>query len=173
MLTNSFRLGLIVFGWLLTFSGLCAQEIHFLPPKERPLPEVNRPWPKNHFLVLAYHDVEDSDPDQRYLAVRTSALNEQISWLLQNGYRAVGVQEILDAHRGGSELPAKAFLLTFDDGYSSFYTRVWPLLKAYNVPALWAPVGSWVDTPPGKKVDFGGLMTARDKFCHLGYGARA
>ena len=52
----------------------------------------------------------------------------------------------------------------FDDGYSSFYTRVWPLLKAYNVPALWAPVGSWVDTPPDKKVDFGGLMTARDKF---------
>ncbi|AIR03546.1 outer membrane N-deacetylase [Cedecea neteri] len=164
MLTNSFRLGLIVFGWLLTFSGLHAQEIHFLPPKERPELEANKPWPKNHFLVLAYHDVEDSDPDQRYLAVRTSALNEQISWLLQNGYRPVSVQAILDAHRGGTPLPPKAFLLTFDDGYSSFYTRVWPLLKAYNVPALWAPVGSWVDTPPGKNVDFGGLMTARDKF---------
>lgn len=164
MLTNSFRLGLIAIGWLLTLSGLCAQEIHFLPPKERPQLEANKPWPQNHFLVLAYHDVEDNDPDQRYLAVRTSALSEQISWLLHNGYRAVSVQEILDAHKGGRPLPPKAFLLTFDDGYSSFYTRVWPLLKAYNVPALWAPVGSWVDTPPGKKVDFGGLMTPRDKF---------
>jgi biofilm PGA synthesis lipoprotein PgaB len=164
MLTNSFRIGPIVIGWLFTLSAWAAQEIHFLPPKERPVLEANKPWPKNHFLVLAYHDVEDSDPDQRYLAVRTSALNEQISWLLHNGYRAVSVQEILDAHRGGKPLPPRAFLLTFDDGYSSFYTRVWPLLKAYNVPALWAPVGSWVDTPEGKKVDFGGLMTARDKF---------
>jgi biofilm PGA synthesis lipoprotein PgaB len=56
-------------------------------------------------------------------------------------------------------LPPKAVLLSFDDGYSSFYTRVWPLLQAWNVPALWAPVGSWVDTPENQKVNFGGLMT--------------
>lgn len=164
MLTNSFRICLIVIGWLFTLSGLCAQEIHFLPPQSRPQPEASKPWPKNNFLVLAYHDVEDSDPDQRYLAVRTSALNEQIIWLLHNGYSAVSVQDILDAHDGGKPLPPKAFLLTFDDGYSSFYTRVWPLLKAYNVPALWAPVGSWVGTPQGKPVDFGGLKTPREKF---------
>lgn len=61
-------------------------------------------------------------------------------------------------------LPPKAVLLSFDDGYSSFYTRVWPLLQAWNVPALWAPVGSWVDTPANQKVNFGGLMTPRDRF---------
>lgn len=61
-------------------------------------------------------------------------------------------------------LPPKAVLLSFDDGYSSFYTRVWPLLQAWNVPALWAPVGSWVDTPENQKVNFGGLMTPRDRF---------
>lgn len=30
-------------------------------------------------MVLAYHDVEDDAADQRYLSVRTSALNEQIA----------------------------------------------------------------------------------------------
>lgn len=113
---------------------------------------------------MAYHDVEDDAADQRYLAVRTSALNDQIGWLLHNGYKAVSVQNILDANAGLITLPPKAFLLSFDDGYSSFYTRVWPLLKAWNVPALWAPVGSWVDTPEQKKVDFGGLMTPRERF---------
>ena len=135
--------------------------------------EANQPWPADRFLVLAYHDVEDDAADQRYLSVRTSALNEQIAWLLHNGYHAISVQDILDAHYGLKSLPPKAFLLSFDDGYSSFYTRVWPLLKAWNVPALWAPVGSWVDTPTGQPVNFGGLMTPRERFRYLGDGARA
>lgn len=133
-------------------------------PKRVSQLEASKPWPQNQFLVLAYHDVEDDAADQRYLSVRTSALNEQISWLLHNGYHAISVQDILDAHDGKKTLPPKAVLLSFDDGYSSFYTRVWPLLQAWNVPALWAPVGSWVDTPADQKVNFGGLMTPRDRF---------
>ncbi len=166
MLNKSLRISLMVVGWLAIVFGVRAGEIPFLPPHERPQLEANKPWPKDSFLVLAYHDVEDDAADQRYLSVRTSALNDQISWLLNNGYRAVSVQDILDAHDGIKSLPSKAFLLSFDDGYSSFYRRVWPLLKAYNVPALWAPVGSWVDTPANRQVNFGGLMTQRDKFAN-------
>lgn len=164
MLIKSLCIGLMVFGWLFSISSAGAGDIPFIPPKERPQLEANKPWPKNQFIVLAYHDVEDAAADQRYLSVRSSALNEQISWLLHNGYRAISVQDILDAHNGVSVLPPQAFLLSFDDGYSSFYTRVWPLLKAWNVPALWAPVGSWVDTPAHQKVDFGGLITSRERF---------
>lgn len=164
MLNKSFCISLMVIGWLFTLSSAYAGDIPFIPPKERPQLEANKPWPKNHFIVLAYHDVEDGAADQRYLSVRSSALNDQISWLLHNGYRAVSVQDILDAHNGVSVLPPQAFLLSFDDGYSSFYTRVWPLLKAWNIPALWAPVGSWLDTPAYQEVDFGGLMTPRERF---------
>ena len=164
MVNKSIRISLMVIGWLLMTCALRAETIPFLPPEARPQPEANKPWPQNKFLVLAYHDVEDDAADQRYLAVRTSALNDQIGWLLHNGYKAVSVQNILDTNAGLITLPPKAFLLSFDDGYSSFYTRVWPLLKAWNVPALWAPVGSWVDTPEQKKVDFGGLMTPRERF---------
>jgi biofilm PGA synthesis lipoprotein PgaB len=164
MFNKSIRISLMVIGWLLMICAVRAETVPFLPPDARPQLEANRPWPQNKFLVLAYHDVEDEAADQRYLAVRTSALNDQIGWLLHNGYKAISVQNILDAHAGLITLPPKAFLLSFDDGYSSFYTRVWPLLKAWNVPALWAPVGSWVDTPGQQKVDFGGLMTPRDRF---------
>ncbi|ENO0285924.1 MAG: poly-beta-1,6-N-acetyl-D-glucosamine N-deacetylase PgaB [Enterobacter asburiae] len=164
MLNTRFSVSLILLGWLCLSANVCAQAISFIAPKERPQLEASKPWPKNQFLVLAYHDVEDDAADQRYLSVRTSALNEQISWLLHNGYHAISVQDILDAHDGKKTLPPKAVLLSFDDGYSSFYTRVWPLLQAWNVPALWAPVGSWVDTPENQKVNFGGLMTPRDRF---------
>ncbi|UAN40230.1 MULTISPECIES: poly-beta-1,6-N-acetyl-D-glucosamine N-deacetylase PgaB [unclassified Enterobacter] len=164
MLNTRFSVSLILIGWLCLSANVCAQAISFIAPKARPQLEASKPWPQNQFLVLAYHDVEDDAADQRYLSVRTSALNEQISWLLHNGYHAISVQDILDAHDGKKTLPPKAVLLSFDDGYSSFYTRVWPLLQAWNVPALWAPVGSWVDTPENQKVNFGGLMTPRDRF---------
>ncbi|MHA2899800.1 poly-beta-1,6-N-acetyl-D-glucosamine N-deacetylase PgaB [Enterobacter sp. H2G27] len=164
MLNTRFSASLILLGWLCLSASVCAQAFSFIAPKARPQLEASKPWPQNQFLVLAYHDVEDDAADQRYLSVRTSALNEQISWLLHNGYHIISVQDILDAHDGKKTLPPKAVLLSFDDGYSSFYTRVWPLLQAWNVPALWAPVGSWVDTPENQKVNFGGLMTPRDRF---------
>ncbi|WP_420300772.1 poly-beta-1,6-N-acetyl-D-glucosamine N-deacetylase PgaB [Enterobacter sp. BNK-8] len=164
MMNTRFSASLILLGWLCLSASVCAQAFSFIAPKDRPQLEASKPWPQNQFLVLAYHDVEDDAADQRYLSVRTSALNEQISWLLHNGYHVISVQDILDAHDGKKTLPHKAVLLSFDDGYSSFYTRVWPLLQAWNVPALWAPVGSWVDTPENQKVNFGGLMTPRDRF---------
>ncbi len=46
-------------------------------------------------------------------------------------------------------LPPKAVLLTFDDGYLSFYTRVYPLLRAFNYPAVLGVVGAWIDDPQG------------------------
>ncbi|MDG5476541.1 poly-beta-1,6-N-acetyl-D-glucosamine N-deacetylase PgaB [Citrobacter freundii] len=166
MLKRCLWLSALIAGWLMITACSSAHNTtpRYVPPAERTPLTADHPWPKNSFLVLGYHDVEDGAADQRYLSVRTSALSDQMAWLRDNGYNPISVQQILDAHDGKIVLPEKAVLLTFDDGYSSFYTRVWPLLKAYNWPALWAPVGSWVDAPANKKVDFGGLMTARDKF---------
>lgn len=159
-----FSLTLFTLGALLLTGCSQADRPRFTPPAARAVLEAEKPWPKNHFIVLAYHDVEDDAADQRYLAVRTSALNEQFAWLRENGYHPVSVDDIFTARNGGKPLPEKAVLLSFDDGYSSFYRRVWPLLQAYQWHAVLAPVGSWIDTPAGQPVDFGGLMTPRDRF---------
>lgn len=154
----------LVFSLLVTSHFALAASVPFVPPSERGHPLSQQSWPTNSFLTIAYHDVEDGGADQRYLAVRTSALIEQMNWLRDNGYQPVSVQQIIEAHQHKGTLPPKAVLLSFDDGYSSFYTRVWPVLKAWNWPALWAPVGSWVDAPDHQPIDFGGLSTAREKF---------
>jgi biofilm PGA synthesis lipoprotein PgaB len=143
----------------------CAQQAPaFAPPSERPLAASEKPWPKNHVLGIAYHDVEDRDPDQAVVAVRTERMIEQLAWLRENGYKPVTVDQIMAARKGGPELPAKAILLSFDDGYSSFYTRVLPVLRAYNWHALLAPVGSWIDTPLNQPVDFAGAPRVRSDF---------
>jgi biofilm PGA synthesis lipoprotein PgaB len=100
MLNTTLRNGLMLLVWLCLIFSVRAEEVPFLAPQQRPQLEANQPWPADRFLVLAYHDVEDDAADQRYLSVRTSALNEQIAWLLHHGYHAVSVQDILDAHHG-------------------------------------------------------------------------
>ncbi len=146
-------------------SSACAQQAApYTPPAERLKAASEAPWPKNHFLGIAYHDVEDRDPDQAVVAVRTERLIEQLAWLRENGYQPVSVDQILAARAGGPQLPPRAIMLSFDDGYSSFYTRVMPILRAYRWPALLAPVGSWVDTPLSQPVDFAGTPRARGDF---------
>ena len=143
----------------------CAKDIPvYTPPGERPLAAAEQPWVQGQFLALAYHDVEDDDPDQAFLSVRTDRLAEQLAWLRANGYQAVTVDQILAARQGGKALPDRAVLLSFDDGYRSFYTRVLPILKAYQWPALLAPVGVWMDTPANQRVDFGGSPEDRKRF---------
>lgn len=152
---------------LLLLGGCAANSVQFVPPDQRPAAANEQTWPQESFIVLAYHDIEDRDPDQTYVAVRTDHLERQFAWLRENNYQPVSVSQILAAKDGGLPLPPKAVLLTFDDGYSSFYTRVFPMLKAYNWPALLAPVGTWIETPADKPVDFAGVSTPRERFLNV------
>jgi len=143
----------------------CAKDIPpYLAPDQRPLAAQERAWPVNHYLALAYHAVQDDKADQTFLAVRTDQLLSQLSWLRSAGYQAVSIDQILAARDGGPVLPPKAVLLSFDDGYRDFETRVLPLLRSFQWPAVLAPVGSWLDTPADREVKFGDLATERRMF---------
>src|SRR3546814_6912801 len=98
----------------------CAKDIPaFVPPDHRSMHNSQQDWPKNKFLALAYHDVEDSNPDQTFVSVSTEHLVQQFAWLRENGYQPVTVDQILEANRGGKPLPDKALLLTFDEDRKS------------------------------------------------------
>ncbi|MGZ4955832.1 MAG: poly-beta-1,6-N-acetyl-D-glucosamine N-deacetylase PgaB [Methylobacter sp.] len=104
---------------------------------------------KEHsFLVLNYHDIltaQDAKRSVDKMDVGVEHLEEHLGWLKKKGFKIVSVQNVLDAAAGKDVLPDKAVLLTFDDGYQSFYTRVFPLLKKYHYPATVALVGAWMD----------------------------
>ena len=144
--------------------AIAASAVQFVAPVDRPVAPSEQAWPANGFITLAYHDIQDTTADQRYLTVRTANLVAQFAWLRENDYHPVTVDQILAAQAGARPLPPRAVLLTFDDGFASFHDRVFPLLKATGWPAVLAPVGSWIDTPDGQPVDFGGLETPRDRF---------
>lgn len=106
-------------------------------------------------LALCYHNVEDHAPDQTFVGVSSGNLVQHLSWLQRNGYAFVSLDDILAARAGRKALPEKAVLLTFDDGFASFYTRVFPILKAFGAPAVLAVTGSWLEDAPSATVAYG------------------
>ncbi len=116
------------------------------------------------FLTICWHNLEESDPDQTYLGVTSRRLVEQLTWLKANGYTAVTLDRILAARDGGPPLPPRAVLLTFDDGYRSFYTQAFPVLKAMNLPCVLSVVTGWLRPQAGSTVIFGDVPTSRVQF---------
>lgn len=120
------------------------------------------------FAVLAYHDIVDDPGSLPYDAITTRNLAMHFDWLRANGYRIISLDDILAAQWGERPLPPRAVLLTFDDGYRSFYTRAFPLLRAFNYPAVFSVVGSFLDVPPRAQVRYGTALTAREDFVTWG-----
>ncbi|MEZ0155211.1 MAG: poly-beta-1,6-N-acetyl-D-glucosamine N-deacetylase PgaB [Candidatus Reddybacter sp.] len=113
----------------------------------------------NSYLSLCYHDIRDDVDgivDQDQMAVSTDNLIAQFEWLKAHNYTAISLDDVVAATEGHRQLPENAFLLSFDDGYKSFYTHVLPLLEQYNYPAVVALVGKWLQTPASKTVSYGG-----------------
>ncbi len=103
---------------------------------------------QNQLHILTYHDItsDNQSPDQDELSVSVATLVRHFSWLRDNGYQVISVDQLLAAQIGGGTLPPRAVMLTFDDAYLSFYTSVFPLLKLYNYSATLSVVGLWVES---------------------------
>ncbi|MFZ2891343.1 poly-beta-1,6-N-acetyl-D-glucosamine N-deacetylase PgaB [Sulfuricurvum sp.] len=117
----------------------------------------------NEFTVLSYHEISDKSEtlDSTY-AVTPSHFEEQVHWLIDNGYQFISINDILKYRKYKKSLPSKAVLMTFDDGYQSVYTNAYPLIKKYKIPVVIALVGSWMEAK--EIVDFDGHKIPRNKF---------
>lgn len=127
----------------------------------------------NDFIAISYHDISTNITPQDLIVggdrytITAQELAGQFQWLEENGFHPVSIDDLIRAQKGEKQLPSKAVLLTFDDGYKSFYEKVYPLLKAFNYPAVLAIVGSWIEVPAtqpveyeaGKKINREKLMT--------------
>lgn len=112
------------------------------------------------FAVIAYHEIGEDGRDKHY-SISESTMVQHLSFLRQEGWHFIGIDALLAARDGRRPLPAKALLLSFDDGYDDYATRVFPLLRAFNAPGVFALVTSWMETPASGTFDYGGTPTPR------------
>jgi len=102
--------------------------------------------PVPRYVSVAFHDVADQPGEY---TVTTGDLVAFFEWLHGHGWTAITLDDIARAKSGERPLPERAILVTFDDGYRSLYTRVYPLLMAYKVPVVASLICGFLDAPAG------------------------
>ena len=97
--------------------------------------------------VLMYHKVNDLPANP--LSMPVSVFDEQMDQLRTLGYSVVDLQAVLDYYVDGKELPPRAVLITFDDGYHDNLDNAARVLQKYGYPAvLFVPIGYLDDYQP-------------------------
>jgi peptidoglycan/xylan/chitin deacetylase (PgdA/CDA1 family) len=94
--------------------------------------------------VLAYHQI-DKGVELGVNSIPPDVFERQIRLIVSQGYTTItpdGLINALSSHFSAGSLPRQPILLTFDDGYESFYTYAYPILKKYGLTAtVFIPAG--------------------------------
>ena len=94
----------------------------------------------NFLTVLNYHRIddpshEDFDTFLPNISATPSDFALQMDYVAQH-YNVISGAELVAFVKGKRKLPARAAIITFDDGYLDNYTKAFPILKARNLPAI-------------------------------------
>ena len=120
----------------------------FAPGQEVVIPR--KPWnlsgvtPGGYQIVpiLTYHNLAEQAKGRLVLAA--SSFREQMRYLKTNGYRVVSLADFIEFTRLNRQLPQRAVVLTFDDGYRAFKDYAYPVLKELGFTATLFVYTDWV-----------------------------
>ncbi len=95
--------------------------------------------------VLMYHKVSRAEIPER-LNVSPEQLESQFRYLSENGFQSISIRELIEHIYEGKKIQKRAILITFDDGYNSHFSNVYPLLLRYNLKATIFLTAAFVQT---------------------------
>jgi peptidoglycan/xylan/chitin deacetylase (PgdA/CDA1 family) len=104
-------------------------------------PEGSIPLP-----VVMYHALIKDKKYQNKFFINPVIFENDLKYLKENNYTPVFMEDLLDYVDKGAPLPAKPVLITFDDGFYNNYLYAYPLLREYNMKAVFSVIGSFSDT---------------------------
>ena len=82
--------------------------------------------------ILMYHSV---DANRSVVSFPPDRFGLQMEWLHAQGCRCISLGELTRSMAAGNALPERSLILTFDDGYESLYSEVFPVLQQYGFSA--------------------------------------
>ena len=87
--------------------------------------------------LLMYHQVGAFAPMARHRSTYCDhrRFAAQMAWLKRWRYQVLTLDQAVAALAGQRPLPARAVVLTFDDGYLNFYQYAYPQLRRHGFPA--------------------------------------
>ena len=114
---------LLRFGLPLLLAGIAIASVFYL----RHRPKI----PQEPMPVLMYHHMVPDGEECNDMTVTPAKFRGDLDYILRQGYTPVLPRELA----AGDPLPEKPILITFDDGYRSNYTLLYPILQEYQVKA--------------------------------------
>ncbi|MDT3425974.1 biofilm PGA synthesis lipoprotein PgaB [Paenibacillus forsythiae] len=110
---------------------------------DRPAPLPKKVYYKDKVAVLMYHHLSRKPPKPSILSV--DRFEGQMKLLKQEGYNVITMDQYRRFMLGNGRIPDNAVLLTFDDGYESFYELAFPILRKYGYTAVDFVIVSGID----------------------------
>lgn len=83
-------------------------------------------------VVLQYHHVSDSTP--AVTSISPSQFKAHLQYLQDNDFNVMDIHTAQAAIESGEQLPEKAVVITFDDGYQNVYDNAADLLHEFDMP---------------------------------------
>ncbi len=121
-------------------------------PVATPEPTPNKPAVDQNaqVIIFGYHRFEKTvhRPDTE---MTPEMFEAQMKELQDKKIPVIGLQDFLAWKRGEKNIPPRAAIITFDDGWKSQYEVGWPILKKYGYP-----VTLFIYTEGVKGMHFGG-----------------
>ena len=114
------------------------------------------------FNALVYHEIRNDLPTEPHTLTALKAANEyaiglppalflniadftqQMTYLVEENFHFLSMQDIRDYYEKGRELPEKSLFISFDDAFQSVYTTAYPILKKLGIKATLFVVSGWV-----------------------------
>ncbi|HFS5810836.1 TPA: polysaccharide deacetylase family protein [Citrobacter farmeri] len=104
--------------------------------------------------VLTYHHILRDEENTRFRHTSTTtsvrAFSNQMTWLRDRGYSTLTMAQLEGYVRNTLNLPARAVVITFDDGLKSVSRYAYPVLKQYGMKATAFIISSRIKVRPQK-----------------------
>ena len=92
--------------------------------------------------IIMYHHITVNKEKAGEYTVTEEEFRCDLQYIKDNGYTTVTIEDISNYVNGKSNLPDKPIMITFDDGFESFYSIAYPILKENNMRAVVSVIGS-------------------------------
>ncbi|OFI05511.1 poly-beta-1,6-N-acetyl-D-glucosamine N-deacetylase precursor [Clostridium acetireducens DSM 10703] len=93
--------------------------------------------------VIMYHSIDNKEDSE--LRVSTNKFLEQMTYLKENNYTTLTLDELYEFFINNKPVPKKSLVITFDDGYRDNYENAYPILKKFDFHAIIFVVTSTID----------------------------
>ncbi len=95
---------------------------------------------KGKYPDFIYKKINSLEKDQipvfAFHSVKAQRFEEQLKYLADNSYNSLSAKELYEILTGKRKKNKKSVVLTFDDGYGSIWSVVYPLLKKYGFKGI-------------------------------------